>query len=500
MAVGSKQDHGQRGADYTPGVRPHRIGLALLLSLPVLPIPAAAKKPSETNWLDGPVRYIAKPEEIKDYKRLDNDRDRAAFVAKFWRNRDPSPGTLTNEYRQLFWQRVKEANEKFLDSAAPGWKTDRGKIYILHGPPEEVREDPNLRTDAGDAAASGLIRWTYSRPAGQRGLDPIVYVPFVRNASGEYKLSFDPVLSSPFFNWNDDSARLGGLGDFLSSLRTTTRDPLGVMLDLGRMQEVPTQEEVLIESVETVENFAFDPLPLSLDRFEPTDGGLLVVVTVAVPGPADIPPATVLGRFSRKGSDKGARLLGEGSFRVEGEGDGRVVQSRLVLGPGTWEVTLLAVDPTTGASRVFRGTVEPLPTGTIRASDLVLARALSPLPYASQASYDAPYIVGGFRVTPLVGTTIPRGEPVQIFYEIYDGTGPFHLSYQIEGQEDDGRWRALGKPQEQDSGERGQGFAIPTGAAWPLGAYRIRVTATDAKGDKLERIRAFRLDPEAAPR
>lgn len=477
-------------------MRPYRIGLALLLSLPVAALPLSAKD----DWLDGPVRYIAKTDEIKEYKRLKNDRDRAAFVAKFWRNRDPSPSTLVNEYRQLFWQRIKEANEKFVDSAIPGWKTDRGKIYILHGPPEEVREDPNFRTNAGEAASGGLIRWTYSRPAGQKGMDPIVYVPFVRNTSGEYKLSYDPLLSSPFFNWNDDSARLGAFGAFLGSIPVTTRDPLGVMLDLGRMQEVPPQEEILIESIDAVETFAFDPLPLSLERFEPKEGGLLVVVTVSVPGPPEVAPATVLGRFSKKGSDKPARLVGEGSFRVEGEGDERVVQSRVVLEPGTWEVTLLSVDAATGASRVYRGTIEPLPSGALRASDLVLARALSPLPYATQASYDAPYIVGGFRVTPLVGTSLPRGQAVQIFYEIYGGTGPFHLGYQIEGQEDDGRWRSLGPPQVRDSSERGQGFAIPTSPAWPLGAYRIRVTATDATGDRVERIRAFRLDAEPSPR
>jgi GWxTD domain-containing protein len=448
------------------------------------------------KWLDGPVRYIASPDEIKDFKRLKDDHDRAAFVEKFWRRRDPSPPTLVNEYRQLFWERVKEADEKFLDSAAPGWKTDRGKIYILHGPPEEVREDPNMRTESGDAASSGLIRWTYARPAGQPGLDPVVYVPFVRNASGEYKLSYDPVLSSPFFNWNDDSTRLAGLGDFMSSLRqSSTRDPLDVMLDLGRMQEVPPQEEILIESVESVETFAFDPLPLSLDRFDAKGGGTLVVATVAIPGAADAPPTTVLGRFSRKGSKEGARLLGEGSFRLEGEGDARVVQSRIVLDPGAWEVTLLAVDPVTGSNRVYRGTIDPLPSGALRTSDVVLARALEPLPYATQASYDAPYIVGGFRVTPLVGTTLPRGEPVQLFFEVYGGTPPFHLAYQLEGQEENGHWRALGKAQERDSSERDQGFALPTAASWPVGAYRIRVAITDASGLAVERSRAFRLDP-----
>jgi len=477
-------------------MRALRGGLLLLSSL-LAAGSQAAKNPTVKEWLDGPVRYIATPEEIKEFKRLKDDRDRASFIEQFWRKRDPSPETLTNEYRQLFRERVKEANDKFLDSAAPGWKTDRGKIYILHGPPEEVREDPNMRTESGDTAGSGLIRWTYGRPAGQPGLDPFVYVAFVRNTSGEYKLSYDPVLASPFFDWNDDSTRLAGVGDFLSLMgQRSSRSPLDVMLDLGRMQEVPPQEEILIENIEAVETFAFDPLPLSLDRFEPKSGGTLVVVTVAVPGAGDAPPAAVMGRFSRKGVKEGARLLGEGSFRIEGEGDERVVQSRVTLEPGTWDLTLLAVDPVSGSNRVYRGTVEPLPTGALRTSDLVLARALAPLPFATQASYDAPYIVGGFRVTPLVGTSLPRGEPVQIFYEIYGGEGPFHLSYQLDGQEDDGRWRALGKPQESDSTERDQGFALPTGSSWPTGAYRVRVTIRDASGLTVERVRAFRLDPD----
>ncbi|HJQ99679.1 MAG TPA: GWxTD domain-containing protein [Candidatus Polarisedimenticolaceae bacterium] len=477
-------------------MRALRGGLLVLSSL-LAAGSQAAKEPTVKEWLDGPVRYIASPEEIKGFKRLKDDRDRASFIESFWRKRDPTPQTLANEYRQLFRERVKEANEKFLDSAAPGWKTDRGKIYILHGPPEEVREDPNMRTESGATAGSGLIRWTYSRPAGQSGLDPVVYVAFVRNTSGEYKLSYDPVLASPFFNWNDDSTRLAGLGDFMSLMhQTSSRSPLDVMLDLGRMQEVPPQEEILIESVEAVETFAFDPLPLSLDRFEPKGGGTLVVATVAVPGAAEVPPATVMGRFSRKGAKEGARLLGEGSFRVEGAGAARVVQSRVVLEPGTWDVTLLAVDPVTGSNRVYRGTIDPLPPGTLRTSDVVLARTLEPLPYATQASYDAPYIVGGFRVTPLVGTSLPRGEPVQLFYEIYGGTAPFHLSYQLEGQENDGRWRALGKPQESDSTEKDQGFALPTSTTWPTGAYRVRITIRDASGLTLERDRAFRLDSE----
>ena len=90
-----------------------------------------AKKDSLRQWLDGPVHYIIETGEIKEFKALKTDADRGAFVERFWRRRDPTPATLANEYRQSFWDRVREANEKFLDSAGPGWQTDRGKIYIL---------------------------------------------------------------------------------------------------------------------------------------------------------------------------------------------------------------------------------------------------------------------------------------------------------------------------------------------------------------------------------
>jgi hypothetical protein len=133
----------------------------------------------------------------------------------------------------------------------------------------------------------------------------------------------------------------------------------------------------------------------------------------------------------------------------------------VTLEPGTWDLTLLAVDPVSGSNRVYRGTVEPLPTGALRTSDLVLARALAPLPFATQASYDAPYIVGGFRVTPLVGTSLPRGEPVQIFYEIYGGEGPFPP--ELPARRAGGR-RPLARPREA-AGERldgeGPGLRAP---------------------------------------
>jgi GWxTD domain-containing protein len=469
----------------------------------------AKKTETMRDWLDGPVRYLVNGDEIKEFKAQKTDADRAAFVERFWRKRDPTPDTLVvNETRILFWNRVKEANEKFLDSAAPGWKTDRGKIYILYGPPDEVKEDPNATMETKASDGAGLIRWVYLKPGGRRDVDPFVFVPFVRNTSGEYKLSYDPELASPFFNWNSiDDRRTAGLDEFMKHTQAGVRTPISVMLDLGKLQEVPPPEKVILDSVESVETFAYLPLPLAIDRFQQDDGRLVAIVTVSIPGPTGTVAPTLMARFARRAGTPPARLLGEGSFRIEGDGPSRVAQARVTLENATWDVTVLAIDPESGVSRIFRGPVAPLTPGpSLRLSDVVVAQTLEPLPYATQATYDAPFIVGGFRVVPRVANSLPRGEPLRLFYEINGGKAPFQIAYQLEGQEKDGRWRPLGKPQEREGTTKGQGFELPTGASWPASAYRVRVTVLDAAGDRAEGVAAFVVgdvpppqEPPAAP-
>ena len=493
----------KRTSDYTPGVRTLLRFVPALFALGALGFwaggPAAERKESLRKWLDGPVHYFLDSAEIKDFKKLKTDKERADFIERFWRRRDPTPNTLVNEYRQLFWNRVTEANEKFLDSSRQGWATDRGKIFILYGPPDEMKEDPFAKatSDAGDSR--GLIRWVYLNPGGRDDLDPVVYVPFVRDVSGEYRLSYDPKLSSPFFNWSQiQDNRTVGMGDTLTRFQHGANvDSLSVMLDLGKLQEVPPQEEIILDSVETVETFAYDLLPIAIDRFQPDGKDNLVVLTVAMPGPSGTEPASVLARFSRKGVKTGAQILGEGSFRLHGEGDDRVAQGRALLDPGPWELTVLSVEPGTGRSRIFRGRVDSLPQGpALHVSDIVLANTMEPLPFVAQSSYDAPYIVGGFAITPRPDPVLKRGSPVQVFFEIYGGTAPYRIVYQLEGKEKGDRWVALGKPQENTGTERGQGFALETGPAWPVGNYRLTVKVVDAAGASVGGVETWSL---AAP-
>ena len=98
------------------------------------------------KWLDEDVVYIITSEERAQYLRLTNNKDRDQFIVQFWLRRDPTPGTPENEFKEEHYRRIAFANIHFADSVA-GWRTDRGRIYILNGPPEETEMlSPSLST------------------------------------------------------------------------------------------------------------------------------------------------------------------------------------------------------------------------------------------------------------------------------------------------------------------------------------------------------------------
>ena len=94
------------------------------------------------KWLEEDVVWIISDEERKAFKQLQTDEERQAFIEAFWLRRDPSPDTEENEYKEEHYRRMAYADERFA-SGIPGWKTDRGKIYIMFGPPDEI--DAHLR-------------------------------------------------------------------------------------------------------------------------------------------------------------------------------------------------------------------------------------------------------------------------------------------------------------------------------------------------------------------
>ena len=93
------------------------------------------------KWLDNDVQYIITDQEKKAFKALTTDEERENFIENFWRRRDPNPDTEENEYREEYYERIAYANEHFA-SGIPGWKTDRGRVYIAHGKPDSIESHP----------------------------------------------------------------------------------------------------------------------------------------------------------------------------------------------------------------------------------------------------------------------------------------------------------------------------------------------------------------------
>ena len=119
------------------------------------------------KWMSEDVAYIITDEERKAFKRLNTDDERQQFIEQFWLRRDPTPDTEENEYKEEHYRRIAYANDHYA-SGIPGWKTDRGRIYIVYGPPDEIESHPSGGTyerpfeeGGGTTSTYPFEKWRY---------------------------------------------------------------------------------------------------------------------------------------------------------------------------------------------------------------------------------------------------------------------------------------------------------------------------------------------------
>jgi GWxTD domain-containing protein len=93
-------------------------------------------------WVNQDVVYIISNEERQAFNNLSNDAERESFIEQFWLRRDPTPDTQENEFKEEHYRRIAYVNDHFA-SGIPGWKTDRGRTYIVYGPPDEIDSHPS---------------------------------------------------------------------------------------------------------------------------------------------------------------------------------------------------------------------------------------------------------------------------------------------------------------------------------------------------------------------
>jgi GWxTD domain-containing protein len=166
---------------------------------PATRLPQAEQRGFVQMWLED-VSYIITPEEEAAFKNLKTDEEVDEFVKQFWLRRDPTPGASTNAFRDEYYRRIGWANDHFT-ARVPGWKTDRGRIYIVYGPPDQITAKTAFSAAAfgkavdaggnnGPVARTPVETWSYNYIA-DKGAN--ITFNFVQDDDGNFHLAQLPL-------------------------------------------------------------------------------------------------------------------------------------------------------------------------------------------------------------------------------------------------------------------------------------------------------------------
>jgi len=150
---------------------------------------------SYKKWLDEDVRWIITDEERSAFRQLSNDEERDQFIEAFWQRRDPTPDTIENEFKEEHYRRIAYSNEHFA-AGIPGWKTDRGRMYIMYGPADEIESHPSggtydrpMEEGGGSTSTYPFEDWRYRYI---EGIGQEVIIEFVDTCMcGDYHMTLD---------------------------------------------------------------------------------------------------------------------------------------------------------------------------------------------------------------------------------------------------------------------------------------------------------------------
>ncbi len=254
------------------------------------------------KWLEEDVVYIITDEERAAFKQLSNDEERDNFIEAFWQRRDPTPDTEENEYKEEHYQRIAYANEHFA-AGVPGWKTDRGRIYIVYGKPDEIDSHPSggsyerpMEEGGGETSTFPFEDWRYRY---LEGIGQEIIIEFVDTCMcGEFHMTLDrsekdALLMTPnagLTQWEqmgmaNKSQRFQGnglerlgLGPDSANLQTKEFDRLE---QFAKLQQAP---QVKFKDLEEIVNskVILNPMPFDVhvDFVKVTSDTALVPITI----------------------------------------------------------------------------------------------------------------------------------------------------------------------------------------------------------------------------
>jgi GWxTD domain-containing protein len=409
------------------------------------------------KWLNEDVVYIITDEERSAFKHLQTDEEREQFVEQFWKRRDPTPDTEENEYKEELYRRIAYSNEHYA-SGIPGWKTDRGMIYIKYGPPDEIDSHPSggsyqrpMEEGGGETSTYPFEDWRY------RYLDGIgsdINIEFVDTTmTGEYRMTMDPSekdallyvpgagltlyeqmgISSKTDRFNRTDGTHLGVGNMPLSEKNNEFTRLEQFAKLQKAPVIKFKDlQAIVDS-----SIKYNTLPMKVraDYIKVTDATVLANITVSFnrnelqyQTKDKISKATVnlYGRIttlSRRSVNwfEDTVAVEIPSEMLQKAMDGQSVYFKSVpLQPGTYRLNIVAKDLVGNTMNNYEMPLH-VPTydeDAIGSSSLILADQIERLPTTSVGA--GPFVIRSSKVRPRVDETFKQSEKMGIYTEFYN--------------------------------------------------------------------------------
>ncbi|MFN0140095.1 MAG: GWxTD domain-containing protein [Pyrinomonadaceae bacterium] len=408
------------------------------------------------KWLDNDVAYIITNEEKKAFKALATDEERENFIENFWRRRDPNPDTEENEYREEYYERIAYANEHFT-SGIPGWKTDRGRIYIAHGKPDSIESHPSggsydrpSHEGGGSTTTYPFEIWFY------RHLDGIgdgLEIEFVDpTGTGEYRLARDAnekdalkfvpnagLTTAESLGLADKADRIAGTGGARQNYQREQDSPfrrLEIQTGLMRPPSVKFGDLQGLAGGDSASILDKDPVDFDLrvDFFRQSDDRVITAFTIQTTNKelqfeevGGLKQAT-MNIFGRITAVSGKRSgIFEDSVTAtatteelnEARDRKSVYQKAIALTPGTYKVDVVVRDVGTGNRGIRNlGFVVPrYDEKKLSTSSLIMA---SKLRVTNERDIGQQFVIGNAKVIPNLTGIYKQGQEVGLYMQVYN--------------------------------------------------------------------------------
>ena len=414
-------------------------------------------KEAYKKWLDNDVAYIITSEEKKAFRALQTDEERENFIENFWRRRDPDPDTEENEFRDQYYERIAYANEHFT-SGIPGWKTDRGRIYITWGKPDEVETHPSggnydrpSYEGGGSTSTYPFEIWWY------RHLDGVgdgIDIEFVDpTGSGEYRIARDSsekdalknvpgagLTTAEELGLSDKSQRLTGGNDPRSLGYMREQDqPFRRMEIINNLQRPPQvkfgdlQSSLYNQEVTVLDKDPVD-FDMRVDFFRQSDTKVITAFTIQTNnkelsfedvGGLQQATMNIFGRVTAVSGKRSGIFEDSVSTTTTAEElasntvHKNIYQKAIALEPGTYRVDVVVRDVKSGNKGIKNmGFVVPrYDEKKLSTSTLIIA---SKLRSTTEQDIGSQFVIGKEKVIPNLSGVFRRGEPVGIYLQIYN--------------------------------------------------------------------------------